>query len=118
MARVYVSAETAGTPPELLRGCLKRVRLSLKCNSGGRWRSRSFCIANPTTLILSYLLLRGWGSKIYAEGLFKHPLRRVDLGSIPMKVNLLPKRRRLQGSLDSEYPRKSHATLIPLMVII
>jgi|GEM_PF-2575091 hypothetical protein len=62
MARVYVSAETAGTPPELLR--------------------------------------------------------RVDLGSIPMKVNLLPKRRRLQGSLDSEYPRKSHATLIPLMVII
>jgi len=32
-------------------------------------------IANPKTLILSYPLLRGWGSKIYAEGLFKHPLR-------------------------------------------
>jgi hypothetical protein len=31
-------------------------------------------IANPKTLILSYPLLRGWGSKIYAEGLFKHPL--------------------------------------------
>jgi len=47
--------------------------LSLKCNSGG-------AIANPKTLILSYPLLRGWGSKIYAEGLFKHPLRGKLLG--------------------------------------
>jgi hypothetical protein len=37
-------------------------------------------IANPKTLILSYPLLRGWGSKIYAEGLFKHPLR----GCVPI----------------------------------
>ncbi len=29
---------------------------------------------NPKTLILSWPLLSGWGGKIQAEGLLKHPL--------------------------------------------
>jgi len=43
-------------------------------------------IANPKTLILSYPLLRGWGSKIYAEGLFKHPLRTTQYYSLKIKI--------------------------------